>query len=741
MAEMYETLQTQTKQGKYVTYILCAACVLLVALSIFTVYYVIANPSDNDKSVTLCTTAACVSLANEIMNSINESVDPCEDFYHYSCDGWIARHSWQLTDNPKYTQFKSAEDILKQNFLDELFWYKNEKLTAPDSVQKAITYYDTCYKSTTSKDEIQGSMLLKEFVSMVNFSIPGQNWNNPIVSKGFQKAIAYLNQRDWNSLFSVDVYYKNDLSIQQNSDFWKGKKGKASYNNDTFCNIVTTTYVPLYMDIFNMNESDAHDTADDVCFFAEILSEIGIYPSNYLNPSSKYSTYFTSINFTNFNNIVPDVDPLNLTNIIYETFESKNVSEVYFFGSPDINYLGNLSDILSSTDPTIVQMFLFTNVLWYYLDFESSWEQTAKISRSDFCYQWTVEQFPFVFGYITGNTLYSDDKFDAVVDLVSSVQNDGILQLIEDSDWLDTQSTRKAVKKAATMGLFVGYPDSVFTIDGINIFYQDVETMDTNSWLINVQKMNNWYADQTIKSFVNNAFPILDEWPIIFSQKDSYKYWLTGVNAFYYPGPPVDGANFFTIPTTITQQPFFNLNFPSAVNFGGLGSVCGHEMSHGFDPTGFQFDFNGTNVGSILSDDDTMEYYDRIQCYIDQYNAIPVTKNADRLDNGTQTQTENVADNVGLQASYLAWKTYKNTIRENSALPGVDLNEKQLFFWSWAHVWCDVNRPDVFDNYTNVHSPHYARVIGSLQNNNEFKDAFKCKDTSYMSNEDKCELW
>ena len=164
-------------------------------------------------------------------------------------------------------------------------------------------------------------------------------------------------------------------------------------------------------------------------------------------------------------------------------------------------------------------------------------------------------------------------------------------------------------------------------------------------------------------------------------------------------------------------------------------------MSHGFDPEGFQYNYNGTNVGSILSDKDTRYYNKSIQCYIDQYNGLRVRSGDELYVNGTRTQRDNVADNVGLQASYLAWNKYKTTVDENSALPGVSLNDEQLFFWSWAHLWCSVTRPNAYDNYTNEHSPHYTRVIGSLQNSQEFQDAFQCQDSDFMSRENKCSVW
>ena len=267
-----------------------------------------------------------------------------------------------------------------------------------------------------------------------------------------------------------------------------------------------------------------------------------------------------------------------MTRIIYETFESTNVSDIYYFGQPDIDYLNDLSILLMAADPMIVQLFLFSNVLWYYLDYEQSWKWTLGTSRSEFCYEWTVDQFPFVFGYITGTTIYDDATFEAATDITSSVQNDGILEWILNADWLDTISRATAVAKATNIQLLVGYPDTVFNATGVTDYYKDIGEMSSDEWLNNIKNMSDWYIQQNINTFPNNIFPMLAEWPVIFSQKDAFSFWLTGVNAFYYPGPSVDGANFFTNPVPITQVPFFDAECPSSVNFGGLGSLCGQGM-------------------------------------------------------------------------------------------------------------------------------------------------------------------
>ena len=113
MAEMYETLQTQTKQGKYMKYLTILVIIQFLVIAGMVIYTLLdhqtcAAPED------ICMTPQCVSLADEIAASINTSVNPCNDFYHYACDGWISRNSWRLIDDGEYSQFTNVEEMLKK---------------------------------------------------------------------------------------------------------------------------------------------------------------------------------------------------------------------------------------------------------------------------------------------------------------------------------------------------------------------------------------------------------------------------------------------------------------------------------------------------------------------------------------------------------------------------------------------------------------------------------------------------
>ena len=210
--------------------------------------------------------------------------------------------------------------------------------------------------------------------------------------------------------------------------------------------------------------------------------------------------------------------------------------------------------------------------------------------------------------------------------------------------------------------------------------------------------------------------------------------------AFYMPL-----GNWFTIPVSISQAPFLisTEGYPSSLAFGGLGCVTGHEMSHGFDPSGSQYNYNGTMVGSIYSNYSHDKYNEQMECLVEQYDAISVdvVDGTEIYDNGTQTITENVADNAGSQSSWVAWRQYIADHGEDKPIQGVDFSSEQLFFISWARLWCEAKQPGAYEGYTDVHSPNYARVIGVLQNHPHFADAFSCAAGDRMNPVKKCSVW
>jgi len=216
------------------------------------------------------------------------------------------------------------------------------------------------------------------------------------------------------------------------------------------------------------------------------------------------------------------------------------------------------------------------------------------------------------------------------------------------------------------------------------------------------------------------------------------------VNAYYYP---LD--NSINFPAGILQPPFYNAQQPDYLNYGAMGSIIGHELTHAFDNTGSLFDAEGT-LNNWWTNSTLNEFNDLTTCFVDQYNQykVEVSGGKEINLNGKITLGENMADNGGLSRSLEAWKLSSKDDKmfneRNKALPGLsDFTAEQLFFISFGQAFCEKYTPEIREKRIedDPHSPGEYRVIGSISNNEYFAKAFNCPKKSPMNPEKKCLIW
>uniref|UniRef100_A0A8B9HI22 Neprilysin n=1 Tax=Astyanax mexicanus TaxID=7994 RepID=A0A8B9HI22_ASTMX len=211
----------------------------------------------------------------------------------------------------------------------------------------------------------------------------------------------------------------------------------------------------------------------------------------------------------------------------------------------------------------------------------------------------------------------------------------------------------------------------------------------------------------------------------------------TVVNAFYS-----SSRNQIVFPAGILQPPFFGKGQPWSLNYGGIGMVIGHEITHGFDDNGRNFDKDG-DLKDWWTPSSTQKFQELSKCIVDQYSSFSWDLANGQNLNGNNTLGENIADNGGIRQSYQAYQNYVKKHGKEAPLPGLDLNHEQLFFLNFAQIWCGTHRPEHAVNSikTDVHSPGKFRVLGSLQNFPEFAKAFQCQRNDYMVPEKTCRVW
>ncbi|MGI4853195.1 MAG: M13 family metallopeptidase [Janthinobacterium lividum] len=208
------------------------------------------------------------------------------------------------------------------------------------------------------------------------------------------------------------------------------------------------------------------------------------------------------------------------------------------------------------------------------------------------------------------------------------------------------------------------------------------------------------------------------------------------VNAYYDPA-----NNDINFPAGILQPPFYDFKIDPAVNFGAIGVVIGHEMTHGFDDEGSQYDAQG-NVRQWWTAADKAEFEKRTDCEVKEYGAFEPVPGA-KL-NGKLTLGENTADNGGLQVAYMALHKELAKIGGDAATKKIDgYTPDQRYFLGYAQVWCENTREQtaLVRVKTDPHSPGQFRTNGAVQNSARFADAFSCKQGEPMAPVNACRVW
>jgi len=728
--------------------LLILTCIALIAVSI--VAGVVShsssddsNDSDSSTNAEYCTSTDCLELAADISATLNTSVDPCDDFYHYVCDGWDNEMSWTEINVPSYGQFQGVMDGLKEAFLDAMFYKTKSSLVDHSSVEKAQIYFQTCQDGSVDLEELEESpfwALLVNHTSFADTSSNSTSWTDE--EKGaFHDTLVYLTQMGYNSLFQLQAAAPKEPAFIQFIQLWQLYD---QLNGTMGTYLISSIFTPWYMTYFGLNANDSASLAAEVTSFADKINKIStVSNSDYLSQDTLMAM-ITDGDFSDLATSYGDTEYVNYTKLVLDVYGIKSTDDLptkYQYLTGGVSYFQSLSAVIEGTKPSTVQAYILSSILYYYMDFKDTYSQQNYETRTDFCYDRTKDAFPFVYGYILYNEAYNDETYELAVTITNLIKDSGVKTDIEESTWLDDDSKAAALKKINNMDLYIGFPDRIGDGDNVDTYYkQAVQSADAH-WMSNLEEMAQWQYITDNASFWGHGYNLTAGWPGIFEDPTSFGSWLTGINAFYYPV-----ENFFTIPVTISQPPFLDGSegYPSSVQYGGLGVVCGHEMSHGFDPSGSAFSWNGSYVGSIYTEDSQVAYQERMDCLIDQYDNILVETLSDGTKvyvDGNTTITENVADNAGVVASWAAWQKYIDENGDDKKLYGVDLTQEQLFFVGYARLWCETARPGAYANWTDVHAPNYARVVGALQNSEDFADAFSCKSGTFMNPENKCSVW
>uniref|UniRef100_A0A8C0A9E6 Neprilysin n=1 Tax=Bos mutus grunniens TaxID=30521 RepID=A0A8C0A9E6_BOSMU len=720
----------------------------------------------------ICKSSECIKSAARLIQNMDATVEPCTDFFKYACGGWLKRNVIPETSS-RYSNFDILRDELEVVLKDVLQEPKTEDIIA---VQKAKMLYRSCINETAIESR-GGEPLLRLLPDIYDWPVALENWEQKYGSSWTaEKSIAQLNSKYGKKViinFFVGTDDKNSTNHIIHIDQPQlGLPSRDYYECTAAYKEACTAYVDFMISVaklirqerglpidenqlsLEMNKVmdlekeiansvktvilDDDDITKLVRPHERTVTEATTKSEDRNDPMLLYNK-MTLAEVQNKFSLEFSGKPFSWSNFTNEIMSTVNINipheEEVIVYAPE--YLTNLKLILAKYSARDLQNLMSWRFI---MDLVSSLSRNYKESRNAFrkaLYGTTSETATWrrCANYVNGNmenavgrlyveAAFPGDSKHVVEDLIAQIRA-VFIQTLDDLTWMDAETKKKAEEKALAIKERIGYPDDIISNDDklnneyLELSYQEEEYFEN--------------IIQNLKFGQNRQLKKLRE-------KVDKDEWISGaavVNAFYS-----SGRNQIVFPAGILQPPFFSAQQPKSLNYGGIGMVIGHEITHGFDDNGRNFNKDGDLV-DWWTQQSANNFKDLSQCMVYQYgNFSWDLANGQHL-NGINTLGENIADNGGIGQAYRAYQNYVKKHGEEKLLPGLDLNHRQLFFLNFAQVWCGTYRTEYALNSikTDVHSPGNFRIIGTLQNSPQFSEAFHCRKNSYMNPEKKCRVW
>uniref|UniRef100_A0A673HYE4 Neprilysin n=1 Tax=Sinocyclocheilus rhinocerous TaxID=307959 RepID=A0A673HYE4_9TELE len=654
--------------------------------------------------------------ASRLIENMDPTVNPCDNFYQYACGGWLKKNIIPETSS-RYSTF----DILR----DELEVVLKGVLEREESgSSSSLTKTKVLYRSCTNESLIEqrgGTPLLAVLPDVFEWPIATDDWDTSYgMNWRAEDAIAKLNEkygkqvlisffigtddRDSNAhiihvgvrnnrlpLFSFAYKHKCMFALNFMTDLAKLiRTDRGLEVNDTNIRQEVARVMTMEKEIANATDTP-EDRNNPVLLYNKMPLEI-------LN--NNFTLEFDSrvFNWTLFTNKIMDTVGIPITD-----------SEEVIVYAP--NYFKRLNPVLAKYTKRDVQNYM----MWRFI-----MNLVAGLSRT---YRETRKAFRKVRSKENVQTVNYRHTFIHIYNLMDEMITnirEVFVSNLDDLAWMDAETKKAAEEKARAIRERIGFSENI-----MNNTYLDQEYQDVKEYFENILKNLEFGQKKRLKKL---------------RIKVNKEEWITGaavVNAFYS-----SSRNQIVFPAGILQPPFFGKGQPWSLNYGGIGMVIGHEITHGFDDNGRNFDKDG-DLKDWWTKSSTQKFHELSKCIVDQYGSYSWDLANGQNLNGNNTLGENIADNGGIRQSYQAYQNYVKKHGKEAPLPGIDLNHEQLFFLNFAQVWCGTHRPEHAVNSikTEVHSPGKFRVLGSLQNFPEFAKAFQCQKNTNMVPEKICRVW
>ncbi|XP_063696900.1 neprilysin-2 isoform X1 [Culicoides brevitarsis] len=681
----------------------------------------------------ICLTSGCVHSASNMLNQMNTNTEPCDDFYDFACGNFVRE-----TIIPDEKVSVNTFSIIGDKLQEQLRTLVTDPILEndPEPFKLAKKLYKACYNK--SNIEKRGTEpLIKIHKSLGGWPvIEGDDWDESKWS--WTKSVKDFRARGYSADYILDFSVGTDLknSSRRIIDIDQASIGiSREYLIKGWNNTIVQAYYSYSVDmavLFGADRNRAEKELKQSVEFEMSLANISLANEKRRNATALYNPMTLKEVQEKYNY----VDWVQYINVLLEAIDIKvDDTEVIIVSVP--SFFEGLGKLLKQTPKRTIANY----VLWRITGF-SSFFLTENLRKRQLQYSTVISgkqeqeprwkecvdivtgSLPISVGALYIRKHFKEESRQAAMDMVNNIKAE-FEKILQRVDWMDENTRKSGLEKVKAMATHIGYPVELTQNDKLEEYYKSL-AIDENEYLESVLKINIFgtnKAFQKLRKPVNKTEWISHARPAI-------------VNAFYS-----SIENSIQFPAGILQGQFFSADRPKYMNYGAIGFVIGHEITHGFDDQGRQFDKDG-NLVDWWNKATKSAYLEKAKCIIEQYGNYTEPSVKMNL-NGINTQGENIADNGGIKEAYLAYKEWMVHNGPEPKLPGLNYTPEQMFWIAAAQTWCSVYRPETMKMRitTGVHSPGQFRVLGPMSNMEEFSKDFSCPLGSKMNPIHKCVVW
>ena len=644
--------------------------------------------------------------------SLDKSVDPCNDFYKFACGKFAANHPIPA-DEPGVDQFYALENVNTQALNGILNKAAAGGAGRSPDEQKIGDYYKACMD--TDAIDAKGLAPIEPLLNEID-AVKSKEQLAALMGKlqriSVNAFFGYSQQQDFKDASKqIAVVIQGGLGLPE-KDYYLRTGAKDVELREQY-----VAHVAKMLELAGSSPEKAKTDAQAIMAFETSLAKASMGVTEmrdpektyHLQPIATFEATMPGMDFGAFqdaihsprvseiNNATPEFFPVLMKEIQATDLETLKAYMRY--------------QVLTTSAGRLPKRFDAENFDFYGRKLEGQPVQSPRWKRCSNAVDGALGE---ALGKVYVEQYFAGDSKAKMVQMVGDIEA-AMGRDIDQLDWMSAATKVRAKEKLHEVANKIGYPDKFRDYSKLEIKPDDA--------LGNAMRADAFENDRELNKI---GKPVdHSEWGMS----------PPTVNAYY--NPSMNDINF---PAGILQPSFYDPKQDEAVNYGHIGAVIGHELTHGFDDEGKKFDGKG-NLIDWWTAEDTKNFQSRTDCEVKEYGSFTAVD--DLKVNGQLTLGENTADNGGLLLAYMAYL-------ERAKLEGVDLAAKkdgftspQRFYIAFAQNWCENARPEQVRTQvlTNPHSPDHFRANGAIVNQPGFAAAFGCKKGSPMVPANSCRVW